>query len=160
MSREARREKLRELMDRCGFGALLLQKPANFAWYTGGADNRVDHADPLGVARILLTAEEEYVVTDNIEAPRMREEETPDFEVVEHPWYGEPLHAVEKVVGRTSLGADHPLESSTDVSQDVAPLRYVLDDEAIGRYRRVGRNASWGGLGSDRVSNSLYGQRK
>ncbi len=40
MSRELRREGLRELMDRL----------ANFAWYTGGSDNRVDHADPLGVA--------------------------------------------------------------------------------------------------------------
>ena len=54
MSRESRREKLRDVMDRLGLGALLMQRPANFAWYTGGADNRVDHADPSGVAGILL----------------------------------------------------------------------------------------------------------
>jgi Xaa-Pro aminopeptidase len=50
MSREERREDLRAIMERRGLGALLLRRPANFAWYTGGADNRVDHDDPLGVA--------------------------------------------------------------------------------------------------------------
>jgi hypothetical protein len=74
VSLQSRREALRELMDRLGLGALLMRRPANFAWYTGGADNRVDHANPLGVATILLTLEGEYVLTDNIEAPRMREE--------------------------------------------------------------------------------------
>ena len=72
MSLESRRERLRELMDRLGLGALLMRRPANFAWYTGGADNRVDHADPLGVAGILLTREAEYVLTDNFEAGKRR----------------------------------------------------------------------------------------
>ncbi len=140
MSREARREKLRKLMDRRGLGALLLQRPANFAWYTNGADNRVDHADPLGVAALLLTTDDEYVLTDNIEAPRMREEETPGFEVLEHPWYEEPSEVIKEVASEALLGADHSLEGATDVSQDVAPLRYVLDEEAVERYRRVGRD--------------------
>nr|MDQ3737060.1 hypothetical protein [Actinomycetota bacterium] len=72
MSREDRRQRLRETMDRLGLGVVLLRLPANFAHYTGGADNRVDHSDPLGVAALLVTPEAEYVVTDNIEAPRMR----------------------------------------------------------------------------------------
>ena len=85
MSRETREEKLRNLMQEQGLGALLLRRPANFAWYTGGADNRVDRGDPLGVAGILLTPVSTYVLTDNIEAPRMRGEQTPDLEEVEHP---------------------------------------------------------------------------
>ena len=142
MSREARREKLREFMDRRGLGALLLRRPANFAWYTNGADSRVDHADPLGVAALLFTADDEYVLTDNIEAPRMREEETPDCEVLEHPWYGDPSGIIKEVAGEALLGVDHFLEGATDVSQDVSPLRYVLDEEAIERYRRVGWDAN------------------
>lgn len=136
MSRETRREQLRELMERQGLGAILLQRPANFAWYTSGADNRVDHADPLGVAAILVTTKSEYVVCDNIEAPRMREEETPEFEVLEHPWYGDPSGIIDEASGG-ALGVDHYLEGSEDVSRDVAPMRYVLDEEAIDRYRRV-----------------------
>ena len=57
MSRALRDRSLRELMEGHGVGALLLSHPANFAWYTGGADNRVDHGDPIGVASVLLTAD-------------------------------------------------------------------------------------------------------
>lgn len=142
MSREARREKLWGFMDRHGLKAFLLRRPANFAWYTNGADNRVDHADPLGVATILVTTEAEYVVTDNIEAPRMREEETQNFEVIEHPWYQSPMKVVEEAVGGFPLGADYPLEEASDYSREVAPLRYVLDEDATDRYRRLGADAA------------------
>jgi antitoxin VapB len=142
MSREVRRQRLRETMDRLGLGAVLLGLPANFAWYTGGADNQVDHSDPLGVATLLATPEAEYVVTDNIEAPRMGEEETPNFEVVEHPWYEEAAPLYQELSGSASLGADFPLECAWNVSEEIAPLRYVLDAEAIETYRRAGSQTS------------------
>ena len=141
MSLESRREKLRDVMDGIGLGALLMRRPANFAWYTGGADNRVDHADPLGVAGILLTLEAEYVLTDNIEAPRMRGEETPGFEVVEHPWYEDSTQTLRAVIGGSPLGADFPGGDAPDVSAEISPLRYVLDAHAIERYRRLGADA-------------------
>ena len=57
---------------------------ANFAWYTGGADNRVDHASPFWVADVLITRDAEHIFTNNIGAPRMREERTPRFDTVEY----------------------------------------------------------------------------
>jgi Xaa-Pro aminopeptidase len=140
MSRDARREDLRELMERRGLGALLLQRPANFAWYTGGADNRVDHADPLGVAAVLLTAETEYVLTDNIEATRMRDEQTPGIEVAEHPWHSGPATLLRKLTGGP-VGTDAPSNLGPDVSAEILPLRRVLDDEALEHYRRLGADA-------------------
>jgi len=140
--RRSRQQRLRELMDRRGLGALLLRRSTNFAWYTGGADNRVDHASAFGVADALITRDEEYIVTNNIEAPRMREEQTPGFEVVEHPWYGDEVVAIRKAVGDASLGTDFPLESALDVSSEVASLRYVLDADALERYRRIGADAA------------------
>ena len=107
-SQGARQRRLRELMDRLGLEALLLRRSVNFAWYTGGADNRVDHASPFGVADVLVTSDSGYVFTDNIEAPRMREEQTPNFEVIEHPWYEDESRAVQDVVGDVSLGTDSP----------------------------------------------------
>jgi Xaa-Pro dipeptidase len=142
MGRRARQQRLRELMDRLGLGVLLLRRPANFAWYTGGADNRVDHASPFGVADVLITLDAELIFTNNIEAPRMREEQTPDLEVVEHPWYGDEAVAIREVVGDASLGADFPLEGALDVSGEVAPLRYVLDPVILEHYRQVGADAA------------------
>src|SRR3712207_1877069 len=122
-----RQQRLREFMDRQGLGALLLRRSTNFAWYTGGADNRVDHASPLGVADALITLDAEYIFTNNIEAPRMREEQTPGFEVVEHPWYEDEWAALREAIGDATLGSDAPLEGALDLSDEVAPLRYVLD---------------------------------
>jgi len=141
-SRRSRHEKLLELMDRRNLGALLLRRSANFAWYTNGADNRVDHASPFGVADVLITHDAEYIFTNNIEATRMRQEQTPSFEVIEHPWYGQEIAAVREVVGEGSLGTDFPLENALDVSSEIAPLRYVLDPDALERYRRIGADAA------------------
>src|ERR687886_2855609 len=128
-SRRSRKQSLLELMDQRGLGALLLRRLSNFAWYTGGADNRVDHASPLGVADVLFTREAQYIFTNNIEAPRMREEQTPNLEVIEHPWHGDELSAIREVVGDASLGADFLLEGALDVSEEIAPLRYILDPD-------------------------------
>ena len=141
MSLEARRDGLRSIMERRGLGALLLRRPANFAWYTGGADNRVDHSDPLGVAAILLTGEGEYVLTDNIEAPRMRGEQTPDMDIAEHPWYTGPA-ALLKELADGPVGTDHPSDLGPDVTAEILPSRHVLDEEAIERYRRLGADAA------------------
>ena len=122
MSRENRDRSLRELMDRRGLGALLLSSPANFAWYTGGADNRVDHGDPVGVASVLVTTDEAYILTNNIEAPRMREEQTPEMEVVEHPWPEEPAALLRELTGGSSLGTDFASEFGPDLSAEISPF--------------------------------------
>jgi Xaa-Pro dipeptidase len=137
-----RAERLRELLERRGLGAVVLRRPANFAWYTGGADNRVDHVSPFGVADIVVTPDDEYVLTSTIEAPRMRAEQTPELEVVEYAWYEGPSAALPEVTGGARLGADVPLPGALDVEGDVAALRRVLDSDAIGRLREVGRDAS------------------
>jgi len=141
VSREARRGRLLELADRRGLGAVLLRAPTNFAWYTGGADNRVDHASPFGVADVVVTPEAEYVLTDNIEAPRMREEQTPGMEVIEYPWHEGPVRLLQNLTDGSALGADVPVAGASDLSEGIAPLRYVLDPDAIERYRKVGVDA-------------------
>ena len=127
-------------MDERGLGALLLSRPANFAWYTGGADNRVDHGDPVGVASVLITTDDAYVLTNNIEAPRMREEQTPEMEVVEHPWHEEPAAHLRELTGGTGVGTDFPSTSGPDLSAEISPLRYALDGDAIEDYRRLGED--------------------
>ena len=71
----------------------------------------------------------------------MREEETPGFEVAEHPWHEGPGRTLRELVGGAPLGADSPAEGARDVSGEISPLRRVLDADAVERYRRVGADA-------------------
>src|ERR687894_1796352 len=118
MSRETIDRSVRELMDEHGVGAFLLSSPANFAWYTGGADNRVDHGDPVGVASVLVTTDDAYVLTNNIEAPRMREEQTPEMEVVEHPWHQESTELLRELTGDASMVTDFSSGLGPDLSAE------------------------------------------
>jgi antitoxin VapB len=140
--RAARRDRVRALMKRRGLGAVLLRRPANFAWYTGGADNRVDHAAPDGVADLVVDANDERVLTSTIEAPRMRTEQTPDCEVVSYPWHRGSAAAISELVGDLRLGADVSLPGAVDVSEDVARLRRTLDPDAVARLRALGQDAT------------------
>ena len=136
--RRTRSELVRAVLDGIGLDAVVLRRPENFAWYSGGADNRVDHASPTGVAAIVVTRTREYVVTDNIEAPRMREEQVPGWDVVEYDWYAGPGDLIRKLADGAAIGADGPDPSEVDVAGLIAPLRYRLDDDAAERYRMVG----------------------
>ncbi|HEY0400042.1 MAG TPA: aminopeptidase P family N-terminal domain-containing protein, partial [Acidimicrobiia bacterium] len=99
MSGGGRAQQIRALLDEAGLDAVVLRRPENFAWYSGGADNRVDHASPTGVAAIVVTRRGAHVLTDNIEAPRMREEQTPGWDVVAYDWYAGPGDVVRELAG-------------------------------------------------------------
>src|SRR5215218_2823275 len=100
------RERVLELIDRNGLGAVVMRRPENFAWYTGGGNSRVEYAAPEGVADVVVTPGAEWVLTSSIEAPRMRAEEAPGFEVVEYAWEEGPARALNELVGDARVGAD------------------------------------------------------
>jgi Xaa-Pro dipeptidase len=137
-----RHERLRQLMERRGVDAVVLRRPANFAWYTGGADTKVDHVAPEGVADLVVWADAELVLTNTIEAPRMRAEQVPGFEVVEYAWHEDRLAALREVVGCACVASDLALPGTADLSDEIAALRRTLDADAIESLRAVGADAS------------------
>ena len=136
---QSKQGQIQGLLDRAGLGAVVLGRFPNFAWYTGGADNRVDHSAPFGVAQLVITPDRAYVLTNSIEAERMRIEQTPTLEVVSYPWYEDPASTLRELSAGKSIGSDGTLPESTDVSAEVALYRRVLDADAIAQYREVGR---------------------
>jgi len=137
----ARHDQVRAVLEKAGLGAVVLRRPENFAWYSGGADNRVDHASATGVADIVVTRAGAVVVTTNIEAPRMREEQVPGWDVVEYAWHAGPGDLLRDLAGGGAVGADVPGPSEVDVDAAIAPLRYRLDDDAAVRYRALAADA-------------------
>jgi Xaa-Pro dipeptidase len=135
---ESRRDRLRELIDRRGVGALVLRRPENFAWYTCGGNTRVEYVAPDGVADIVLTPERRYVLASSIEAPRVRDEVAPELEVVEFPWHEGPAAALRELIGDVEVAADVALPQATNVSADLDLLRLRLDPDAIARLQGIG----------------------
>jgi Xaa-Pro dipeptidase len=133
-----RHEQLIELMERHRLGAVLLRRPENFAWYTGGGNSRVEYAAPEGAADLVVTRTAEYVLASTIEAPRMRDEETPGLEVVEYPWHEGPTAALRQLVGAVEIGADVSLPGTTGIRDELSSVRRVLDPDAIAKLRSVG----------------------
>jgi Xaa-Pro dipeptidase len=147
------RERVLEMIERNGLGAVVLRRPENFAWYTRGGNSRVEYAAPEGVADVVITPGGEWVLTSTIEAPRMRAEEAAGFEVVEYAWEEGPAEALRELVGHVPIGADVALggaprcyaeqarvngAGALDLREQLSALRRVLDAEAIARLRGIG----------------------
>jgi len=137
-----RQQRLGQLMQRRGVDAVVLRRPANFAWYTGGADTKVDHVAPEGVADLIVRADSQLVLTSTIEAPRMRAEQTPDIEVVEYPWHEDRAGALRDALGDARAGSDLGLAGTANLSDEIARLRWRLDSDAVESLRAVGRDAT------------------
>jgi Xaa-Pro dipeptidase len=138
-----RHDRLRRLMERRRLDAVVLRRPANFAWYSGGADTKVDHAASEGVADLIVRDDDPpLVLTSTIEAPRMRSEQTPGLEVVEYPWHEDRLAALRAVVGDARVGSDTGLPGTVDLRAAIARLRRTLDADAVETLRAVGAAAT------------------
>ena len=67
--------RVRELISSQGLSALVLTTQANFAWFTCGGDSHVGIGTDLGGTSIVITPDAKYIICDNIEAPRILDEE-------------------------------------------------------------------------------------
>ena len=134
--------KVRGLMSEKGLAGILFRKQSNFAWLTGGGRNCVGLATEIGVASILVTAEDQYLLCNKIEAPRMAAEEKVEelgYEIHSYHWYqDQELSLARQLAGSEHVGCDVPFADLTVVGSDIAPLRWSLTHWEIERYREVG----------------------
>jgi antitoxin VapB len=124
---EIKLEKTRALLSEHDLDGLLLRRTANFSWLTGGACSWVNVAEETGLAALLVTAKERYLITNNIEAPRLRQEahlEQMGWQFVVSPWY-DPGDPIAPLVHGLRLATDG-LYPGTDISPQLSRLRMDL----------------------------------
>ena len=135
----ARTERLDAYLDERGLEAVWFARPNGFAWLTGG-DNVVDADAPTGVAAAGYDGELR-VITDNIEADRLADEELPDaFAVESFPWYADSL--AEAVAERSPAPAAADFDVPGFEAIDGSRLRQPLTDDDVERYRELGREVA------------------
>jgi Xaa-Pro aminopeptidase len=137
MRRQAR---LDEYLDAHDLAALWVARPNGFAWLVGG-DNVVDRTGGVGVAAAGYDGERVVVLTDSIEAPRLRDEEVPDGVPIESfEWYDSSL--AEAVVERTPTPFAADFEVPGAYPLDGAALRQPLSAADAEAYRDLGADAA------------------
>jgi len=135
----------REFMAARGLDALALSTRASFAWLTAGGMNHVGLGSATGVGTIVVTPDAQYILTDNIEAGRIEDEETGElpFEIHFTQWdEADPAEMLGSVAdGR--IGCDAPYGGAAEeIGADFARLRWQLMQPEVERYRQVGAIAS------------------
>jgi len=72
---EIKQNKIQQLLKDQQSDAIFLQRASSFAWATCGAASYINTASSDGLASLLVTPSGRYLVTTNIEAPRLVHEE-------------------------------------------------------------------------------------
>lgn len=117
-----------------------------FAWATAGGDNTVLLTAETGVAEVLVTAENAWILTDEIEAQRFKDEEIPaNFHFYINPWTD--AEAREKFVREATNGgkvlSDRPIPHiEKRLPASLQQHKRVMLSSELERYRQVGRLAS------------------
>ena len=139
---EEKEERVRTFLEEKGLSALCFSTSKNFAWVTCGGDNHVELTNRKGVATAVVTPDDKYVVTSNIEAGRILAEEIEGqgFTVRETPWHDDRrFDIIREIAGKGNIGTDLPFPGAEMMDDEISPLRYSLTSEEIDRYREVGR---------------------
>jgi Xaa-Pro aminopeptidase len=131
-----KRDRLDGLLADRDLESVWFARPNSFAWLTGG-NNVVDREGDVGVAAVGYDGDTLRVITDSIEAARLREEELPDdIPVVEYEWYESSLAEAVADHARTPAAADFDVQGFESI--DASPLREPLTDEDADAYRELG----------------------
>lgn len=120
--------------------ALLLSRPENFAWLTGGAD--VTRAGTTEVAaRLFVTPEARLLVTNNVDSQYLFDRELPGlgFQLKERPWFESPDQLAHDLCRGRSVASDDGFAGTRDLSADLAALRLPLAEREKKAIRLLGR---------------------
>lgn len=111
-------------------------RPNSFAWITGGGDNVVDRTTDVGVAAAGYDGDDLTVVTNNIEAPRLRDEELDTQVSIEtFEWHDQSLAEAVAASSQEPAAADFDVPGMESV--DASGLRQPLTESQVATYQKL-----------------------
>src|SRR3990172_11504092 len=116
--------RVRDFLRSNGLKALLLKRQANFSWMTCGGLNVVGITTEFGATSLLITEDSKFVISNNIEAPRMVEEEGLEeqgFAIKTFPWHeDQEVSIVKELAGDGTVGCDVPFQNAVVLTEEIA----------------------------------------
>jgi len=138
-----KKRRLNRYMEDKGIEAILLAKKSNFFWASCGARSKiVEHSD-AGFSYLLYHKDKFYLLTTNIEAQRMLDEEIDlliDPVLLSYKWFEEDglKKAIEKIIDIKKVYQDSMLvKGAKNLAPDFDKIRYKLTDSEKKRYLKL-----------------------
>ena len=152
---------IRILLDKHKVEGVLLRRGSSFAWGTCGAASYTNTATTEGAASLFVTRDHHYLLTNNIEAPRLQQEDglvDQGWEWLVSPWT-ESQKEMNRLIAGKKFIADVAFQDAKDVSAEISRLRSNLTEMERTRFRQLGRlcaDAMEAALGSLKPGMSEY----
>jgi len=141
---DLKQERIRALLAEKNLDALWLQRVSSFAWATCGGAAYINTAATTGAASLLITPNARYVITTNIEAKRLEQEDqlgAQGWEFRAAYWH-DANPALAELTRGLRLGSDFPAPNATDLSNEIARLRANLTPEEGDRVHALGKSCA------------------
>lgn len=137
-----KQERVSDLLSRLKCDAVLLQTPANIAWFTAGGN--VGRASCEMSAAVFATKEARVIVTNNVDAPQLFERELfgLGFQLKQRAWHeSHPTLIADLCRGRKVISdCAHP--GTRHAADEIRSLRLRLTDLECDRLRRLSKVAA------------------
>jgi Xaa-Pro aminopeptidase len=141
---------LRQTLQEVDVAAVRLRGIDWFAWATAGGSNAVLLAAETGVAEVLVTPTDAWILTNEIEAQRLQDEEVSPvlgeslYQMVVHPWAegDRQTQFVAEVTYGGKVLSDRPTDEELPLPNSLRFQRQIFLPSELDRYRQVGKLAS------------------
>ena len=140
---QVKRGRIYQLLENKGLDGLVLTKNGNIAWLTGGMENRIVYTSEKGAVKLIVLKDKILLLTNNIEAERVIEEEgldKIDFKLTENQWYERDI--LDDLINKYCLGGDCYLPGIINLQEEIKQLRFSLLSNELERYRILGKETS------------------
>ena len=140
---DRKQERIAAFLSRKKYDALLLRQPANFSWFTSGAECPRDLAGEPSAA-LFLTPEARVVLGDNISAGSLFDRQLAGmgFQLKQRPWYAGQAGLVDDLCRGRHVASDLARGGTTDESAEIAAFRLPLSALECERLRKLGGMAA------------------
>ncbi|MEY3715701.1 MAG: hypothetical protein RL155_576 [Actinomycetota bacterium] len=139
LEQREKRARIKALLEAKGLDAVVLKKGANVAWIIGGRAH-IPTTLELSCMDVVIYRDRIVVVTNKIEAPRLKEEElSGDEELIIVNWFEAREGQLPK---GERIGVDGAESDRVNLQTEIETLRRSLNDYEINRLKEIGADAA------------------
>ena len=133
-------ERVRALLEASGADAVLLQDPANIAWFASGADLSRFASDSCQTS-LFITADARLFATNSVDSAQLFEREVfgLGFQLKQREWFQPHASLVEDLCRGRKVISDSGAEGTKNVARRIAKLRLPLTVLEVDRLRRLSK---------------------